>query len=224
MAKWATPDLLAWAMAPPRSSKLTSSFRTDAGGVDRAPRAGAQDDAQLGNDPGGDRVPEEDVSVASQGEHALLDSRAAGVVQGDARGAVSQSQVLHLRDLGRHHFPERAPQHREVLGVAVRQPAVHLPETAHDSVAEKLLLFHAEIGAVVGHEAADFLERPGIEELLQSFRGRLFPFLVLRFDPLLPSPLGGLPTKLLEVFQLLFHRLRFHGGPSLMSSIDAKGV
>jgi hypothetical protein len=45
---------------------------------------------------------------------------------------------------------------------------------------------------------------------------------VLAFDPLLPPAEGGLLTEFLEVFQFLFHRLRFHGAPPSVNPIAVK--
>ena len=48
----------------------------DGGGVDGAAGAGAQDGRDLGHDAGGQGVAQEDVGVAAEGGHALLDARA----------------------------------------------------------------------------------------------------------------------------------------------------
>src|SRR3712207_198301 len=82
-------------------------------GVDGAAGAGAHDHADLGHNPGGQNVAVEDLRVARQGDHALLDARPAGVVDPDYRAPRADRQVHHLADLLRVHLPQRSPEHRE---------------------------------------------------------------------------------------------------------------
>ena len=49
----------------------------DAGGVDGAARAGAEDDGDLGDYAGGHGIAEEDVAVSGQAENAFLNAGAA---------------------------------------------------------------------------------------------------------------------------------------------------
>ena len=97
--KVATPDLVAWLMAPPSSSSVTSSpvtvFTTSgpvmnmcevpctmkmksvmAGRVDGATGARAQDHADLGDDARGGHVAVEDAAVGVQRDDAFLDAGA----------------------------------------------------------------------------------------------------------------------------------------------------
>ena len=67
--------------------------------VDRAARAGAEDGGDLRDDAGGERVAQEDVGVAAERDHALLDAGAARVVEPDHRRAVPHRQVHDLADL-----------------------------------------------------------------------------------------------------------------------------
>ena len=87
------------------------------GGVGRAARARAEDHADLRDDPGRRHVPAEDPAVPVEREHALLDARAAAVVQPDERGARGQREVHDFVDLLRVRRAERAAEDREILRV-----------------------------------------------------------------------------------------------------------
>ena len=72
----------------------------------------------------GQRVAQEDVGVAAERGDALLDARAAGVVEADDRRAVLHRQVHHLADLLGVGLGQRAAEDGEVLGEDVDQAAV----------------------------------------------------------------------------------------------------
>ena len=92
--------------------------------VHRAAGARAHDRRDLRHHARGEHVPEEDVGVAGERDHALLDARPAGVVQPDDRHADLEGQVHDLADLLRVGQRERAPEHGEVLGEEVDRPPV----------------------------------------------------------------------------------------------------
>ena len=69
------------------------------GRVDGAAGAGAHHERELRHDAGELHVPPEDLRVAGERDDALLDARAARVVDPDHRAAVLRRQVQHLADL-----------------------------------------------------------------------------------------------------------------------------
>ena len=138
-AKWATPDFWLCASAPPRSSLVTSSCVTVlmtsgpvmnmyevsftitmksvmAGEYTAPPAHGPEDERDLRHHARGERVAQEDVRVAGEALHALLDARAARVVEADDRRAHAGGQVHDLADLLRVGAGERAAEDGEVLG------------------------------------------------------------------------------------------------------------
>ena len=84
----------------------------DGGRVDGAAGARAHDGGDLRDDAAGERVAQEDIGVAGEREHALLDARAAGIVQADDGRAGLQREVHDLADLLRVGFGERAAEAR----------------------------------------------------------------------------------------------------------------
>ena len=136
--------------APPRSSASTSSCVTarttfgaghehvaralhhdrevgDGGRVDRAAGAWPRITRDLRHDPGRQHVAQEDVGVAAERDDALLDPRAAGIVQADDRGADLHRQVHDLADLLGVRLRERAAEDREVLAEDEDRAAVDRP-------------------------------------------------------------------------------------------------
>ena len=83
--------------------------------VDGAARARAHDQADLRDHAGALDVAHEHVAVGAERDDALLDPRAAGVVDPDDRAADLGGQVHDLAHLLGHHLAERAAEHGEVL-------------------------------------------------------------------------------------------------------------
>ena len=84
-------------------------------GVDGAARARAHDQRDLRDHAGALDVADEDVAVGAQRDDALLDARAARVVDADDRAADLGRQVHDLAHLLGHDLAERAAEDREVL-------------------------------------------------------------------------------------------------------------
>ena len=138
-----------WAIAPPSSSNSTSSpvtvlitsgpvmnmcdvfctmkMKSVIGGrVDGAAGARAHDEADLGDDARAAHVADEDVAVGAERDDALLDARAARVVDADDRAADLGRQVHDLAHLLAHDLAERAAEDREVLAEDADRAAVDL--------------------------------------------------------------------------------------------------
>ena len=154
----ATPDFELCDIAPPSYSKsdLLAGDRLDHVGagdehvrglldhedevghrraVDRAAGARAHDQADLRDHAAAHDVADEHVAVGAERDDALLDPRAAGVVDPDHRAADLGRQVHDLAHLLAHHLAERAAEHGEVLAEHAHPPAVDRAVTGDDGVA-----------------------------------------------------------------------------------------
>ena len=192
-AKWATPERALWVIAPPSSSlrHLLVGHRPDdvgaghehvrrvlhhhvevgdGGAVDGAARAGPEDRGDLRHDAGGERVAQEDVGVAGEGGDALLDARAARVVEADDGRAHLHREVHDLADLLGVRLGEAAAEDREVLGEDAHEPAVDAAEAGDDAVAGDLLVGHAEVEAAVLDELVELLEGALVEQRARRAR------------------------------------------------------
>ena len=149
-----------------------------------------------GHDARGQRVAQEDVRVAAEREHALLDARAARIVQPDDGRAHLHGQVHHLDDLRGVGLRERPAEHREVLREGVDRPAVDPAVAGHDAVARHDLVRHAEIAAPVRDQLVDFLERAGVEQQIDALARRQLAGVVMTAKTLLAA------AKLGEAFEI----------------------
>ena len=182
------------ARPPPRSSISTSSPVTvlitsgpvmnmwlvpstittksvSAGEYTAPPADGAHDQRDLRDHPGAAHVAHEDLAVEAERDHALLDPRAAAVVDPDDRAADLGGDVHHLDDLLAVHLAERAAEHRGVLAEHGDRPAVDRAGAGDDAVAERAPLLHAEVGGAVPGERVELDERAGVEQHLQPLAG-----------------------------------------------------
>ena len=155
--------------------------------------AGAEDGGDLRHHSGGQRIAQEDVRVAREGDHALLDARPARVVEADDGNARLHGEVHDLADLPRVGFGERATEHGEVLGEDEHRPPMHASGAHHHSVAGDALGVHPEVMSLMHHQLVHLRERALVEEELEALAGGFFPGLVLALDALRPpAEVGGL--------------------------------
>ena len=154
----------------------------DGGAVHRAARARTHDRGDLGDDPGGERVPQEDVGIAAERGHSFLDARAPRVVEPDHGRPHLHGEVHHLADLPGVRLGKAPSEHREVLGEDVDQPAVDLPVAGDDTVAGDFLVRHAEVEAAMLDELVELLERALVEEQAHPFARGELPLAVLPLD------------------------------------------
>ena len=150
--------------------------------VDRAARAGTENEADLRHDAGVQDVLEEDVGVAGKRVDALLDPRAARVVEADDRRAHLGRQVHDLADLLRVGLRQAAAEDGEVLAEHEHQPPVDGPVAGDDPVGERLLLFHPEVRAAVRDEGVELLEAPFVEQPVDALAGGVLALPVLFLD------------------------------------------
>ena len=157
--------------------------------------------------PGALDVAHEDVAVGAERDDALLDARAAGVVDPDHRAADLGGEVHDLAHLLAHHLAERAAEDGEVLAENAHGAAVDRAVAGDDRVAPGTVLLHVEVVGAVAHERVELLEGARVEQLLDPLtRGAL----ALRV--LLVLGLGGgvdrLLAQLAQVGELLLIGLR----------------
>ena len=112
----------------------------DGGRVHGAPGARAHDAADLRDDAARERVAEEDVGVAGERLDALLDARAARVVEADDGRADLHREVHDLADLLGVGAAQAAAEDREVLREDEDLAPVDQAVAGDDAVAQDLLL------------------------------------------------------------------------------------
>ena len=170
----------------------------DRGRVHRAAGARPHDRRQLRHDAAGQHVAQEDVGVAGERLDALLDPRAARVVEPDHRAADLGREVHHLADLLGVGAGQRAAEHGEVLGEHADRPAVDRAVAGDHAVAEDLLLGHAEVGAAVGDELVELDEAAVVDQRGDPLARGQLAGLVLLVDARLAAGERGLRLHVFE--------------------------
>ena len=173
--------------------------------VDRAAGAGAHDQRDLRHDARGQHVALEDVGVAGERDDALVDARAAGVVDADHRDADAHRVVHDLADLLGVRLRERAAEDREVLREDEDRAAVDRAVAGDDAVAGHRLAGHVEVGAAVLDEHVPLLEAALVEQQLDALAGGELALGVVGVDALAPAAEAGGGALLLELLQNLLH-------------------
>ena len=173
------------------------------GGVDGAAGARAHDQADLRDHAGALDVADEDVAVGAQRDDALLDARAARVVDADHRRPDLRGQVHDLDHLLGHHLAERAAEDGEVLGEDEDGAAVDRAVAGHHRVAVGTALVHVELVGAVADEGVELLEGAGVEQLLDPLARGELALRVLLLDGLLGAGVDRLLAQLAQVGELL---------------------
>ena len=109
------------------------------------------------------------------------------MLQADDRRADLHRHVDHLTNLVRVTFGQRAAEDAEILAEHKHETTVDGSRTFYDAIARKLLVGHAEVGAIMLDEHVEFLERVLVEQNVQPLACRQSPFGVSRIDALLPA-------------------------------------
>ena len=156
--------------------------------VDGAAGARPHDGGDLRNDARGQRIPQENVGVPAEREHALLDPRTARVVQSDDGRAELHRQIHDLHDLRGVGFGQRPAEHREVLREGEHLPPVHEAVAGDNPVSRDNLIGHAEVAAAVRHQLVDLFERAGVVEQVDALAGGQLPGRVLALQAILSAP------------------------------------
>ena len=177
-------------------------------GVDSTAGARAANSGDLRNDAACFDIALEDVAEAGKGVDALLDAGAARVVQSDARSTHFERLVHDFADLFSHCLGQRTAVDCEILSEHIYQTAVDRTATGYDAVAQKLLLFHAEVVTTVQFEHIHFLEAVFVEQQVDTFARSQLAFGVLFLDRFLTAAqacLGAQLNEFFDLFQLFTH-------------------
>ena len=166
--------------------------------VDGAARAGAHDHADLRDHAGALDVADEHVAVGAERDDALLDPRAAGVVDADHGAADLGREVHDLAHLLRHHLAQRAAEDGEVLAEDAHRPAVDRAVAGDHRVAPGPLLLHVELVGPVADEGVELPERARVEQLLDPLAGGQLALRVLLLDRVLGGRVDRLVAQLLS--------------------------
>src|SRR5690606_36399174 len=106
--------------------------------------------------------------------NALLNARAARIVDADDRRAVLHRHIHDLTDLFGMRFRHRTTQNSEILTEYIDQPPVNRAPAGDNAVTIRALLLHAKIGAAMGDKHIEFLKAALIEQELDPLtRGQL---------------------------------------------------
>src|SRR6185437_14427761 len=132
--------------------------------VNRATRARAQNDADLRNHSACLHISPENFGVTTEALDALLDSRAAGIVQSDHRRPGLDREIHDLANLRCVRSRETSSENREVLRKNVNDPTTDRPMAGDHAVAQEFLLLHPEIRAPMGDELVELDEASRVEK------------------------------------------------------------
>src|SRR5690606_14290650 len=177
--------------------------------IDVATGTRAHDDGNLRNDPRGEHVPQEHLTVAAEGGHALRDACPAGVERAHDRCPVPERHVLDLDDLVGMRLAQGTAEDCKILGEHVDDTAVYGTPAGYHAIAGYPRLLHSEVGAAMLDEHVELLEGALVEQESYALaRGKLAAG-VLSIDPLL-SPAE--PRNLAPFVEFMEHVLR--QGPS----------
>src|SRR5208282_1373804 len=142
--------------------------------IDGTPGTRPYDHRDLRDDARGQHIALEDLGIAGERGHPVLDPRSARIVEPDHRGADIDRLIHDLADLLGVRLAERAAEDSEILAEDKDQPAVHRAVAGDDTVARDLVLVDAEIVAAVLDEHVPFLEGTRVEQQLEPLaRGEL---------------------------------------------------
>ena len=175
------------------------------GRVHGATGAGAHDHADLRDHAGRQHILLEHVGIATQGSHALLDARAARVVQADHRRTDLHGLVHDLADLLGVGLGQRAAEHCEVLTEDEYQAAVDHAVAGDHAVARHLVVLHAKVRAAVLHEHVPFFKGAVVQQQLNALAGGELALFVLGVDALLAPAQAGKFALFLQLVQDVLH-------------------
>ena len=176
-------------------------------GVNRTTGAGPHDQADLRHHARGQDVALEHLAIGGQRGHTFLDARAARIVDPDDRCAVLHRHIHDLADLGGMGFRHRPTKHGEILTEHIDHAPVDRAPAGHDTIAARLALLHAEIGAAMSHEHVVFFETAFIQQQFDPLARRQFALGMLRVDPRLSATQSGPGAPLFQFLKNVFHRM-----------------
>jgi hypothetical protein len=170
--------------------------------------ARAHDQADLRDDARGVNVAAEDLAIQAEGDDALLDARAAGVVDADDRATGLHRQVHDLDDLLAEDLTERAAEDREVLGEDAHGATVDGAVAGDDAVAVGPVAVLPEVAGAVPGQAVQLDEAVLVEELEDALARGLLSLGMLLFDGPLGAGVQQLVVAAAEIGQLAGGRVQ----------------
>ena len=179
----------------------------DRGRVDGAARARPGDQADLRNHAARHHVAPEDLGISAERNDALLNARAAGIVDADHRRASPQREIHHLADLLRVRLAERTSEYRKVLGEEKDLAAVDRRPSGKDSIAEKLFFVEPERVGAMNDEAVELGKRSIVDEGSDALARRALAAGALLFGRFAPGGLAGRLALAPQLVVLLAVRL-----------------
>ena len=166
--------------------------------IDSATGTGAENRGDLGDDSRSGRVPVENLSVAAERSHSLLDAGTSGIVEADDRCSLPQRQIHDLADLAGAGFAKRSAKHGEVLSEQIDETPVHAGETGDDSVSRVAVSVEPEAVPPMFHEPPGLFERAGVGKGLDSLPGGQQAGFAPPGHPLFSSRRPAVPIPLLQ--------------------------
>ena len=164
------------------------------GAVDRPTRARPHDQTDLRDDARGHDIALKHLAISRQRGHALLNTRAAGIVDADDGRAVLHRHIHDLADLLAMGFGHRAAHHGEILTEHINLTAIDCAPAGDHAIACWAVFLHLEIGAAMGDEHVEFLETALIKQQLNALACGQFAFGVLRINAALASAQSGIAS------------------------------
>src|SRR6266545_3736586 len=143
----------------------------DRGAVNSASRAGPHDATNLRNDAACQRVAQKDISVATQTDHAFLNTGAAGIIQTNDGYAYLHRQVENFANFFGMSFGKGTAEDGEVLSKHNHATAIDETITGDDAIAGKELLFKTEVLRAMDNELVKLFKAVLIKQKLHPFAG-----------------------------------------------------
>src|SRR5262249_25045846 len=150
----------------------------------------------------------ENIRIAAERDHALLNTSSARVVEPNDRRADASSHIHDLDDLGSVGLGERTTEDRKVLREDENEAPLNTAVARDEAVSVIFLLRQSEIVRPVGDKSVCLLERAFIKQELDALARRHLAFFMLPFAALLAS---AFVSELVAAFQLLEFFLKVHG-------------
>src|SRR5207253_5699339 len=148
-------------------------------------------------------VAPEDLGIPGERDDALLDARAARVVDADQRTPELRGEIQHLADLLGEDLAQRAAEDGEVLREDEDLAAEDRPVTGDDRIAVRAPREHPEVGFAVPDVAVELHERTRVAQALHALPREQLPLRAVALDGALAARVQRLGAQLLEPRELL---------------------
>ena len=147
--------------------------------IDGPSRARTHDQAELRDHSRALDVPPEDLGVAGERDHALLDPSAPGVVDPDQGAAELRGEIHDLADLLGEDLAQGTSENREVLREGKHFPAEDRSVSGDNGIPVGTALEHSEARLAMSDVAVELEERTRIEQFLHPLAREQLSLLAL---------------------------------------------